>query len=41
MSRKKMSREESDKRMRRTMIRNWIIMLVSLAAMVICYYYVK
>lgn len=41
MSRKKISREEADKRMKRTITRNWIIMLASLAAIIICYYFVK
>lgn len=39
--RKKINSEEADKRMKRTMMRNWIIMAVTLAAIVVCYYCVK
>lgn len=41
MYKKKYDPEESRKRLKRTMIRNWIIMFASLALIVICYYFVR
>lgn len=41
MYKKKYDPEESKKRMKQTMIRNWIIMLVSLGLMIFCYYCIK
>ena len=41
MYKKKYDPEESKKRMRNTMIRNWVIMIVSLILMILCYYFVK
>lgn len=41
MYKKKYDPEESKKRMKRTMTRNWILMFGSLALIIICYYFVK
>lgn len=41
MYKKKYDPEESNRRMKRTMTRNWIIMFGSLALIIICYYFVK
>ena len=41
MYKKKYDREESEKRLKRTMVRNWIIMFGSLALIIICYYLVR
>ena len=38
---KKRQSDDSDKRFRRIVTRNWIIMFVSLALIIICYYFVK
>ncbi len=37
--RKKFDREEADRRSRRRVVMNWIIMLVSGALIIICYYF--
>lgn len=41
MYKKKFDSDKADKKMKRLIIRNWIIMLVSLVLIVICYYFVK
>ena len=41
MHKKKNDPDKAEKRLRRIIIRNWIIMLVSLALIVIFYYFVK
>ncbi len=41
MHKKRYDREEADKKLRRITIRNWIIMLVSLALIIILYYFAK
>ncbi len=41
MYKRKYDPEESKKKMRNTMIRNWVIMIVSLILMILCYYFVK
>ena len=41
MYKKKYDFEESKKRMKRRMVINWIIMLVSLGLRLFCYYCVK
>lgn len=41
MYKKKYDKEAADKKLKRTVTRNWIIMFVSLALIVICYYFVK
>ena len=37
--RKRMQSDEADKRLRRIVTRNWIIMAVSLLLIIICYYF--
>lgn len=37
--RKRYDRKEADKRLKRRMVINWVIMFVSAALIVICYYY--
>ena len=41
MYKKKNDSDDASKRLRRITIRNWIIMFVSLALIIICYYFVK
>ena len=38
---KKRQSDDADKRLKRIVTRNWIIMFVSLAFIIICYYFVK
>ncbi len=38
--RKKYNREEEDKKFRKRVMRNWIICIVSLILIIICYYFV-
>ena len=38
--RKKYNREEEDKKFRKRVTRNWIITIVTLILIVICYYFV-
>lgn len=37
--RKRYDKKEADKRLKRRMVMNWVIMLVSAALIIICYYY--
>lgn len=37
--RKRYDRKEADKRLKRRMVMNWVIMFVSAALIVICYYF--
>ena len=41
MYKKKRDPDEASKRLRRITVRNWVIMFVSLALIIICYYFVK
>lgn len=41
MYKKKYDKEESEKKLKRRIVRNWAIMFISLALMIICYYFVK
>ena len=34
-------KDAADKKMKRMVVRNWIIMFVSLALVIICYYFVR
>ena len=41
MYKKKYDKEAADRKLKRTVIRNWIIMFASLALIIICYYFVR
>lgn len=41
MYKKKYDKDAADKKMKRIVVRNWIIMFVSLALVIICYYFVR
>ncbi len=41
MYKKKYDKEAAEKKLKRTVIRNWIIMFVSLALVIVCYYFVR
>ncbi len=41
MHKKKYDPEQADKKLKRITIRNWIIMIVSLALIIVCYYFIK
>lgn len=41
MHKKKYDKDKADQKMRRLIIRNWAIMFVSLALIILCYYFIK